>query len=108
MERFAGTSLRALSCLLLSARQREFAGGRERLVVEILTWVIQQRVVLADRIEQLRKEITAIEAEVARLEAAEVVIGSSSRLNARARPTIRPWTRSWSGSPRRPGRAGCG
>jgi hypothetical protein len=40
-----------------------------------LTWVIQRRVVLADRAEQLRKELVEIEAEVARLEAAEVVIG---------------------------------
>ncbi|AWN30116.1 hypothetical protein [Streptomyces sp. NEAU-S7GS2] len=44
-------------------------------MAEVLTWVIQRRVVLTDRAEQLRKELTEIEAEVARLEAAEVVIG---------------------------------
>ncbi|GAA5704952.1 hypothetical protein AQJ43_31700 [Streptomyces avermitilis] len=36
---------------------------------------MQRRVVLADRAERLRKELAEIDAEVARLEAAEVVIG---------------------------------
>lgn len=44
-------------------------------MAEVLTWVMQRRVVLADRVEQLRKELAETEAEVARLEAAEVVIG---------------------------------
>ncbi|PZH09239.1 hypothetical protein C1I97_15080 [Streptomyces sp. NTH33] len=44
-------------------------------MAEILTWVIQRRIVLADRVEQLRKELAETEAKVARLEAAEVVIG---------------------------------
>jgi hypothetical protein len=41
----------------------------------VLVWVMQRRVVLADRAERLRKELAEIDAEVARLEAAEVVIG---------------------------------
>jgi hypothetical protein len=44
-------------------------------MAEVLTWVIERRVVLADRAVRLRKELLEIEAEVARLEAAEVVIG---------------------------------
>ncbi|MEU2674900.1 hypothetical protein ABZ622_40000 [Streptomyces sp. NPDC007164] len=39
-------------------------------MAEILTWVVQRRVVLADQLEQLRKELAEAEAEVARLEAA--------------------------------------
>ncbi|MCX5317700.1 hypothetical protein [Streptomyces sp. NBC_00154] len=35
---------------------------------------MQRRVVLADRAERLRKELAEMDAEVARLEAAEVVI----------------------------------
>ncbi|OIJ85278.1 hypothetical protein [Streptomyces colonosanans] len=45
------------------------------LVADVLVWVMQRRVVLADRAERLRKELSEIDAEVARLEAAEVVIG---------------------------------
>ncbi|MCX4745972.1 hypothetical protein OG455_10615 [Kitasatospora sp. NBC_01287] len=44
-------------------------------MAEVLTWVIERRVVLADRAVRLRKELVEIESEVARLEAAEVVIG---------------------------------
>lgn len=44
-------------------------------MAEVLTWVMQRRIVLADRAERLRKELAEIDAEVARLEAAEVVIG---------------------------------
>ncbi|MFF3469068.1 hypothetical protein [Streptomyces sp. NPDC002619] len=44
-------------------------------MAEILTWVMQRRMVLAERAERLRKELAEIDAEVARLEAAEVVIG---------------------------------
>ncbi|MDJ0347363.1 hypothetical protein QMK19_39825 [Streptomyces sp. H10-C2] len=44
-------------------------------MAEVLTWVMQRRIVLAERAGQLRKELVEIEAEVARLEAAEVVIG---------------------------------
>jgi hypothetical protein len=36
-------------------------------VAEVLTWVMQRRIVLADRVEQLRKELADTEAEVARL-----------------------------------------
>ncbi|MER5183075.1 hypothetical protein ABT009_32770 [Streptomyces sp. NPDC002896] len=44
-------------------------------MAEVLTWVMQRRIVLAERVEQLRKELAETEAEVARPEAAEVVIG---------------------------------
>jgi hypothetical protein len=44
-------------------------------VADVLVWVMERRVVLADRAERLRKELAEIDAEVARLEAAEVVIG---------------------------------
>ncbi|MFD3590412.1 hypothetical protein [Streptomyces sp. NPDC058683] len=42
---------------------------------DALVWEMQRRVVLADRAERLRKELAEIDAEVARLGAAEVVIG---------------------------------
>ncbi|MFB6963435.1 hypothetical protein ACFCYB_42485 [Streptomyces sp. NPDC056309] len=44
-------------------------------MADVLVWVMERRVVLADRAERLRKELAEIDAEVARLEAAEVVIG---------------------------------
>ncbi|MBE1600773.1 hypothetical protein H4687_006902 [Streptomyces stelliscabiei] len=44
-------------------------------MADILVWVMQRRVVLADRAERLRKELAEIDAEVVRLEAAEMVIG---------------------------------
>ncbi|MDH6123074.1 hypothetical protein [Kitasatospora sp. GAS204B] len=43
--------------------------------MDVLVWVMQRRVVLADRAEQLRKELAEIDIEVARLKAAEVVFG---------------------------------
>ena len=49
----------------------------------MLTWVIQRRVVLADRVEQLRKELAEAEAEVARLAAAAAAAG---RCQARGIP----------------------
>src|SRR3954469_9589136 len=45
------------------------AGGGRR-VTAVLTWVIQRRGVLTDRVEQLGKELAEAEAEVARLAAA--------------------------------------
>jgi len=50
-------------------------------VAAVLTWVIQRRVVLADRVEQLRKELAETEAEVARLAAA-----AAGRCQARGTP----------------------
>ncbi|MFJ3826310.1 P-loop NTPase family protein [Streptomyces nodosus] len=47
-------------------------------MAEILTWVMQRRMVLAERAERaerLREELVEIDAEVACPEAAEVVIG---------------------------------
>ncbi|GAB2826324.1 hypothetical protein GCM10027073_64280 [Streptomyces chlorus] len=44
-------------------------------MTDMLVWVMQRRVVLADRAEGLRKELAEIDAEVVRLEAAEMVIG---------------------------------
>ncbi len=43
--------------------------------MDVLTWVMQRRLVLADRAERLRKELADLDVEVARLEAAEVVFG---------------------------------
>lgn len=43
-------------------------------MAEVLTWVIQRRMVFESRAELLRKELVEIEAEILRLEAAEVVI----------------------------------
>ncbi|MEV0538066.1 hypothetical protein [Kitasatospora sp. NPDC050463] len=45
------------------------------MLADVLVWVMQRRVVLADRAERLRKELPEVDAEVARLEAAEVVFG---------------------------------
>ena len=44
-------------------------------MADVLTWVMQRRLVLADRAERLRKELVDLEAEVERLAAAEVVFG---------------------------------
>ncbi|MEU5307012.1 ImmA/IrrE family metallo-endopeptidase [Streptomyces noursei] len=44
-------------------------------MAEVLTWVMQRRAVLTDHAERLRKELAEIEAEVARLGAAEEVLG---------------------------------
>jgi hypothetical protein len=44
-------------------------------MADVLTWTIERRVMLAERAELLRKELAEIDAEVARLEAAEVVYG---------------------------------
>ncbi|MFG2949825.1 hypothetical protein [Streptomyces adustus] len=43
--------------------------------MDVLTWTVERRMYLAERAELLRKELVGIEAEVARLEAAEVVFG---------------------------------
>ncbi|MEU9283088.1 hypothetical protein [Streptomyces sp. NPDC048341] len=44
-------------------------------MVDVLTWTVERRVQLAERAELLREELAEIDAEVARLEAAEVVFG---------------------------------
>ncbi|MBT2397344.1 hypothetical protein [Streptomyces sp. ISL-100] len=44
-------------------------------MTDVLTWMIERRLELAERAELLRKELAGIEAEVARLEAAEMVFG---------------------------------
>ncbi|WP_339135081.1 hypothetical protein WJM95_34780 [Streptomyces sp. f51] len=41
--------------------------------MDVLTWTVERRARLAERAELLRKELAGIEAEVARLKAAEVV-----------------------------------
>ncbi|MBO0657079.1 hypothetical protein J1792_31405 [Streptomyces triculaminicus] len=43
--------------------------------MDVLTWTVERRVRLAERAELLRKELAEIEAEVARMEAAEVAFG---------------------------------
>ncbi|WP_445530006.1 hypothetical protein [Streptomyces cyslabdanicus] len=66
-------------------------------MAEILTWVMQRRMVLAERAGRLRKELAEIDAEVARLEAAEVVIGQfieAERAGEADDPTME---RGWSG-----------
>ncbi|GAA2424925.1 hypothetical protein [Streptomyces glaucus] len=44
-------------------------------MVDVLTWTIEQRMRLTERAELLRKELAEIDAELGRLEAAEVVFG---------------------------------
>ncbi|MFE4958525.1 hypothetical protein ACFRCW_31895 [Streptomyces sp. NPDC056653] len=66
-------------------------------MADVLVWVMERRVVLADRAERLRKELAEIDAEVARLEAAEVVIGQfieAERSGQVDDPVVVP---SWSG-----------
>ncbi|WP_426543250.1 hypothetical protein [Streptomyces sp. UG1] len=43
--------------------------------MDVLTWTIERRMRLAERAELLRKELAEIDAELGRLEAAEVVFG---------------------------------
>ncbi len=105
--RFAGIAYRVRCRRLLSAEHEEFADGRNLLVAEVLTWVMQRRIVLADRVEELRKELAETEAEVARLEAAEVVIGQfieAERADEADDPVM---DAELGGSRRRPGRAAC-
>lgn len=47
-------------------------------MADVLVWVMHRRVVLAARAEQLREELAGIDAAVARLEAAEVVVAAAS------------------------------
>ncbi|SEO74301.1 hypothetical protein [Actinacidiphila rubida] len=44
-------------------------------MVDVLTWMIERRMRLTERAELLRKELAEIDAELGRLEAAEVVFG---------------------------------
>ncbi|UQA91137.1 hypothetical protein [Streptomyces halobius] len=44
-------------------------------MTDVLTWTVERRLQLAERAELLRKELAEIDAEVARLKAAEVVFG---------------------------------
>ena len=44
-------------------------------MTDVLTWTVQQRLELEGRAELLRKELSGIESQLARLEAAEVVFG---------------------------------
>ncbi|MGW2261317.1 hypothetical protein ACWCXE_26460 [Streptomyces sp. NPDC001780] len=44
-------------------------------MVDVLTWTIERRLRLAEWAELLRKELAEIDAELGRLEAAEVVFG---------------------------------
>jgi hypothetical protein len=44
-------------------------------MVDVLTWTIERRMRLTERAELLRKELAEIDAEMGRLEAAEVVFG---------------------------------
>jgi hypothetical protein len=44
-------------------------------MTDVLTWTIERRLELAKRAELLRKEQGGLKLEVARLEAAEVVLG---------------------------------
>ncbi|MER6358036.1 hypothetical protein ABT186_41220 [Streptomyces sp. NPDC001634] len=53
---------------------RSFCAGGI-FIVDVLTWTVERRMQLRDRAELLRKELAGIEAEVARLEVAEVVFG---------------------------------
>jgi hypothetical protein len=66
------------------------------LVADVLVWVMQRWVVLADRAEQLRKELAEIDAEVTWLEAAEVVIGYFIEAEQNGQADDRRWPRSWS------------
>ncbi|GHA72675.1 hypothetical protein GCM10010372_84130 [Streptomyces tauricus] len=43
--------------------------------MDVLTWTIERRMRLTERAELLRKELAEIDAELGRLEAAEVVFG---------------------------------
>ena len=76
-------------------------------MTDVLTWTVERRVELAERAELLRKELAGIDAEVARLEAAEVVFGQWAEATDGGRRRRASWSRSRS----RAGplvRAGCG
>ena len=66
-------------------------------MADVLVWVMQRRAVLADRAERLRKELTEIDAEVARLEAAEVVIGQFIEAERNGQADGPAMTGGWSG-----------
>lgn len=76
-------------------------------MADVLVRVMQRRVVLADRAGRLRKELAEIDAEVARLEAAEVVIGQfieAERSGQTEDPAVAEELERVTGAP---GRAGC-
>jgi hypothetical protein len=64
-------------------------------VADVLVWVMERRVVLADRAERLRKELVEIDAEVARLAAAEVVMGQFIEAERAGQADDPVMARSW-------------
>jgi hypothetical protein len=75
-------------------------------MTDVLTWTVQQRLELEGRAELLRKELSGIESQLARLEAAEVVFGQWAEATDGGRRSSgivepeperefrRPWARS--------------
>ncbi|MEU9624242.1 hypothetical protein [Streptomyces sp. NPDC048155] len=62
-------------------------------MVDVLTWTVERRVLLADRAERLREELAEIDVEVARLEAADVVFGQYAEATdggRRDEPVVEP------------------
>ncbi|MDQ1073638.1 hypothetical protein [Streptomyces canus] len=60
-------------------------------MVGVLTWTIEQRMRLTERAEPLRKELAEIDAELGRLEAAEVVFGQWAEATDGGRqPSVEP------------------
>ncbi|MEU1276367.1 hypothetical protein [Streptomyces sp. NPDC005799] len=61
--------------------------------MDVLTWTIERRMQLAERAEVLRRELAETDAELARLEAAEVVFGQGAEATDGGRqssPTVEP------------------
>lgn len=57
----------------------------------LMVWLIERRVVLEERAEQLRKQLADIEAEVARLEAAEIVYQQYQEDSDAGHPDAEAW-----------------
>lgn len=54
-------------------------------MVDVLTWTIERRMRLTERAELLRKELAEVDAELGRLEAAELVFGQWAEATDRGR-----------------------
>jgi hypothetical protein len=78
-------------------------------MVDVLTWTIERRMRLTERAELLRKELAEVDAELGRLEAAEVVFGQWAEGDGRGTAAVgHRGAGAGAGAGARRGWAGCG
>jgi hypothetical protein len=78
-------------------------------MVDVLTWTIERRMRLTERAELLHKELAEVDAELGRLEAAEVVFGQWAEGDGRETAAVgHRGAGAGAGAGARRGWAGCG